>query len=160
MPINIIFDYLQMICILIKMDFTENVIIEQIIDNNKPGISGGDNTSTPTVTIHKPYITRKTMSRYEYAGLITQLAKYLAGIPDISKYLDEPYVNSLINPSELAFTLLENGKFDAIIDRGYELVNYSQLIVNQNWKDQLREYFKNKNIAVHNEIITQFGLDA
>lgn len=135
------------------MDFDE--IHEPVIVELK----GGDKLNAPKVQVYKPHITRKNISIYEYAGLLTKLAKYLAGIPDINNYVDEPYINSIINPTELAFTLLENHKFDAILDRGYEKVSYSQLTVNENWKDMLREYFKDKNTAIKNEIIIPFGLE-
>lgn len=144
------------------MDFRSSTNVEEpMIElvNRLQGLQGGSvETSRPQVL--KPHKTRKTISQFEYSGIITKLAKYLAGIPDISKYVDQPYVNSVINPCELAFKLLDDGKFDAVIDRGYEKVNYSQLIINEKWRNSIKEYFLAQQKHLYEEVVVPFGLGA
>ena len=100
-----------------------------------------------------PKITRDTLSVFEYVGVITKLAKYLSNIPDIEKYVSDVEVNQLINPAELAFNLLNEGKFDAVLDRGYEKVSFSKLKVKPQWKDMITNYFKTHHDSITNEVL-------
>ena len=72
---------------------------------------------------------------------------------DLDKYLTSIEVNQIINPAELAFNLLNDGKFDAIIDRGYELVTFSTLKVRKQWKDTISNYFKSQHDTIEREIL-------
>lgn len=90
---------------------------------------------------------------FEYVGVITKLAKYLSNIPDIEKYVSDVEVNQLINPAELAFNLLNEGKFDAVLDRGYEKVSFSKLKVKPQWKDMITNYFKTHHDSITNEVL-------
>lgn len=132
-------------------------------------ISGGDDdepasssqTPQPTnseVEIYYPKITRDMIGLYEYVGVITKLAKYLYDLPDLGKYLNDLEVNSLINEAELAFQLLDSGKMDAIIDRGYEKVTFSVLKVRPQWKETILHYFAERRSNVENEMLKPLGL--
>ena len=79
-----------------------------------------------------PKITGNTISRFEFCHVITQLAKYLESLTDLSKYVNTKENNndeeiSFINPAEQAFKLLMNHKFDAILQRREEKVSFSVL---------------------------------
>lgn len=74
-----------------------------------------------------PVITRRKLSIYEYAGMLTQLSEYFMNLKDLDKYIDEPQINNIIDPCKLAFELLIQGKIDIQIERlGYETVLFSQ----------------------------------
>ncbi len=107
-----------------------------------------------------PKITRETLSIYEYAGVLTKLSRYLDSLNDIGKYIDEIEVNQIISPAELAFNLINDGKFDAILDRRYEKVTFSVMKVKQEWKDRLRRYYDTQHEAVRNEILAPYELNA
>lgn len=110
------------------------------------------------VEVHYPKMTRETLSIYEYVGVITKLAKYLNSLTNLDKYLPDIEVNQIINPAELAFNLLNDGKFDAVIDRGYELVTFSVLKIKKQWKDTISNYFKNQHDTIENEILGPLDL--
>lgn len=91
----------------------------------------------------KPVKTRKNMSKYEFAATITKLANYLDTLDSLEQYVDEANINEFVNNSELAYHLLMEGKFDAIINRlSYEEVNFSQLKINPLWISLLDNYYK------------------
>jgi len=145
-------------------------IVDKVKANMSQSISGGDddNESPPSsqstrstnseVEVYYPKITRDMIGLYEYVGVITKLAKYLYDLPDLSKYLNDLEVNSLINESELAFQLLDSGKMDAIIDRGYEKVTFSVLKVRPQWKETILHYFAERRSNVENEMLKPLGL--
>lgn len=110
------------------------------------------------VEVYYPKMTRETLSIYEYVGVITKLAKYLNSLTNLDKYLPDIEVNQIINPAELAFNLLNDGKFDAVIDRGYELVTFSVLKVKKQWKDTISNYFKNQHDTIEKEILDPLDL--
>lgn len=110
------------------------------------------------VEVYYPKMTRETLSIYEYVGVITKLAKYLNSLTNLDKYLPDIEVNQIINPSELAFNLLNDGKFDAVIDRGYELVTFSVLKIKKQWKDTISNYFKNQHDTIEKEILAPLEL--
>lgn len=83
----------------------------------------------------KPIITRKKLSIYEYAGLLTQLSEYFMNIKDLDKYIDEPQINNIIDPCKLAFELLINGKIDVQIER----LNYETVLFSQCQRDEMIE---------------------
>lgn len=112
------------------------------------------------IEIHHPKITRPTISVYEYVGAITKLAKFLYSINDLERYISEVEVVQVINPAELAFKLLDEGKFDAILDRGYERVSFSTLKVRPQWRDMIINYFAQQNKNLHDEMLVPLGIAA
>ena len=129
----------------------------QLKENNKNENSIG-NEQSATMEVYYPKITRETLSIYEYVGVITKLAKYLNSLTSLDKYLSDIEVNQVINPAELAFNLLNDGKFDAVIDRGYELVTFSVLKIKKQWKDTISNYFKNQHNTIEKEILAPLEL--
>lgn len=113
-----------------------------------------------TMEVYEPHITRETLSIYEYVAVITKLAKYLFSLMDIDKYIDEVELNQVVNPSELAFNLLNDGKFDAVIDRGYEKVTFSKLKVREQWKETIRNYFNYRHQVMEEEVLKPLNLNA
>lgn len=140
-------------------------------DDIKRMLYGGDKsaTSTPSddnvniapqasIQIYHPHITRDIISVFEYANVVTKLAKHLQSLPSLEQYIPNVDTNQIIDPTELAFNLLEEGKWDAIIDRGYEKVTYSTLRVRQQWKDMLRNYFDQRRVTIENELLRPLKL--
>lgn len=130
----------------------ESIQLTENDDNNK------NSQQSANVEVYYPKMTRETLSIYEYVGVITKLAKYLNTLTNLDKYLPDIEVNQIINPSELAFNLLNDGKFDAIIDRGYELVTFSVLKVKKQWKDTISNYFKNQHDTIEKEVLEPLDL--
>ena len=112
------------------------------------------------IEVYEPHITRETLSIYEYVAVITKLAKYLFSLMDIAKYIDEVELNQVVNPSELAFNLLNDGKFDAVIDRGYEKVTFSKLKIREQWKETIRNYFNYQHQVMDEEVLKPLNLNA
>lgn len=107
-----------------------------------------------TVVRHKPRITRDTMSKYEFVRVITAVAKYLMDIKDLGKYCDDIEVTSLINPCEIAFRLLMNGRMNATLNRlGYECVTFSELRINPIWVHILEHYYQTRHDAEMDELL-------
>lgn len=116
-------------------------------------------SSDVTIEHHKPRITRPIMSKFEFVRVCTAAAKYLYALPDLSQYITTPEVNDLINPAELAFLLIINGKLNATFDRlGYEKVTMSELKINPVWIDMVKHYFDFRHNSEHNEILKAYGL--
>lgn len=127
-------------------------------NTNDTATDTATDTNATTMEVYYPKMTRETLSIYEYVGVITKLAKYLNSLTSLDKYLSDIEVNQIINPSELAFNLLNDGKFDAVIDRGYELVTFSKLKIKKQWKDTISNYFKNQHDIVEKEILKPLEL--
>lgn len=119
-----------------------------------------DPITDTNMQVYKPKITRPTMSKYEFVRVCTAAAKYLYTLPDLSKYIKATEVNDLINPAELAFLLVINGKLNATLDRlGYEKVTLSELKINPVWVDIVKSYFNHRHECEHREILEQYGLN-
>lgn len=94
----------------------------------------------------KPVITRQKLSIYEYAGMLTQLSEYFMNIKDLDKYIDTPQINNIIDPCELAFKLLLEGKLDIQIERfGYETVLFSQCERDEMIEKEISNYLTARN---------------
>lgn len=119
---------------------------------------GNDNGDGKQRSLLTAQLTRPLLSKFEYASVITTLAKYLFTISDISKYIIDEELNSIISPCELAYRLLNENKFDAILDRGIERVHYSTLIKNPLWDSMIEDYFKNHNNSIQTELVEALGL--
>lgn len=128
----------------------ENNIDENKIDENKIELVDKE---TSMMKEYFPIMTRDTLSIFEYVGVITKLAKYLSSLKSLDKYISEVEVNQIINPAELAFNLINDGKYDAILDRGYERVTFSKMKVKQQWKDMITNYFKEQHEVVQHEVL-------
>lgn len=115
-----------------------------------------------TVEIYKPKLTRNTLSIYEFVRVITAVAKHLSSIRDISAYISDSNdieINSIINPAELAFKLVKEGKINATLERlGYEKVTFSELKINPLWINTLEDYFATRRDAEVNELLRPLGL--
>ena len=126
--------------------------------DNQHNVKLHENNPKTEVEVYYPRMTRNTLSIFEYVGVITKLAKYLNSLTNLDKYLSDIEVNQIINPAELAFNLLNDGKFDAVIDRGYELVTFSTLKVKKQWKETISNYFKQQHETVEQEILKPLDL--
>ena len=85
--------------------------------------------SDVTVEKFKPKLTRDICSVFEFVRVITDLANHLYTLPSIEKYIDGIEIKNIIEPCDLAYRLLRNGRFNAILDRGTEKVTFSELHV-------------------------------
>ena len=122
-------------------DIVKQSRVKEIINNRQQSID-----KIPKL---KPVKTRKNISKYEFAAVITKLALYLNSIPSLEDYVDVVSYNGFINPSELAYNLLMKGVFDAIVNRlDYEDVSFSQLKINPQWCALLESYFKRNHEAL------------
>lgn len=138
-----------------KPPSTEETVIDDIYDND----SNNKDNNKPQMPIYKPRITRPTMSKFEFVRICTAVAKLLYSLPDLSKYINTTEVNNLINPSEVAFLLVINGKINAIFDRlGYEKVTMSELRINPIWIETCKNYFNHRHQTEQHEILEQYGL--
>ena len=128
------------------------------ISNKNKNITLIKQTNDKQVEIYEPHITRPILSIYEYVGVHTMLAKYIDAQSSIKQFIDDVEVNFTINTAELAFHLLKEGKWDAVIDRGYEKVTYSKLKHNKQWEDIIDRYFKQQREVYKNELFAPLGL--
>ena len=111
-----------------------------------------------TVEIYKPKLTRPIMSIYEYAEVNTMLAEYLEAQKSVRQFTNDIEVKSTINPAELAFYSLLENKWNAVLNRGYELVSYSELKYNPQWRDTIANYFKAQHQAQRDELFGPLNL--
>ena len=137
-----------------EKDFDIESFAQMIGGDDKENVNVAVYEDAPEVEVYKPVITRETMSKYEFVRVITAVGKYLNSLPDISKYYKEVEVNSLINPLELAFNLVMEGKMNATLDRlGYEKVTFSELKINPLWIEIVKNYFEQRKKAEQKELI-------
>lgn len=139
----------------------DNVPIEShdsTFDAKTDDVSFTTSDNESTVEVYYPHITRDTISIFEYVGVITKLARYLYSLTNLSKYISEIEVNQIINPAELAYHLLKSGKFDAVIDRGYERVTFSVLKIKPQWQEMIENYFTQQHEVVQNELLQPYNL--
>lgn len=115
-------------------------------------------TPTSEIETYEPKITRPTMSIFEYAEVHTMLAEYIAANKSIKNFIDDVEVRGNVNPAELAFHLLKEGKWDAKIDRGYEVVSYSKLKINPQWETTILNYFNQQHETQKKELFEPLGL--
>lgn len=101
---------------------------------------------------YEAIITRPILSKFEYVGCITSLANYLKSLKSINRYTEAIDCGLLVNPSELAFRLLDQGKMDVIIIRNrIEKVTFSKLYKNPLWREEIINYFDEKNKSMKKE---------
>lgn len=102
---------------------------------------------------YKPHITRDSISLYEFARVITDLANHLYELPNIEKYIDEIEVRNIIDPCTIAYRLLMEGKYNCLIDRGYEKVSFSNLKKNKNVLTLIESYLTQQESKRKHDII-------
>jgi hypothetical protein len=91
--------------------------------------------------IYKPNLTSRNMTIYELSNVITTLAGYLENLTSLNEFVDLKN-GTLINSSSIAWELLKNKKFDAVIDRKVEFVSFSELKLNPLHTKLLDDYFE------------------
>ena len=136
------------------VDFVRSLYGGAAKDSTKVEAEVVDTIQNPStkMEIYRPIVTRPIMSKFEYVGAITSLALYLKGLKSIAKYADIVDCSALVNPSELAFHLLDQGKMNVILIRNRsEKVSFSELYVNQLWRQEILDYFKTKNQSMEQE---------
>lgn len=135
-------------------DFISNMYggaSNEIQDNLKSNHEIIDPIATGRMETYKPVVTRG-MSKFEYVGAMTSLARYLKGLKSIAKYVDVVDCSTLVNPCELAFYLLDKGKMNVLFIRNRcEKVTFSELTYNKLWRDEVIDYFKKKNESMNEE---------
>lgn len=114
---------------------------------------------TLKITTHTtgPKFTRPILSIYEYACILTTLAKYLDNQTELTEYLPpSTELQDFINPSFLAFELLERGKVNAILTRnGEEQFSLQELYIKPEWKNMIRDYISTKRELMKKELLHQ-----
>ena len=109
-----------------------------------------------------PKLTCPMISRFEFCHVITQLARYLESLSDLSRYLDleenETHKLLFINPAEQAFKLLMAHKFDAIIQRRNEKVSFSVLEIDPQDIDIIEWDFKQQQ-GVQEELLKRWKFE-
>lgn len=85
--------------------------------------------SDVTIEKFKPRLTRDICSVFEFVRIVTDLANHLYNLPSIEKYINGIEIKNIVEPCDLAYKLLRNGRFNAILDRGTEKVTFSELHV-------------------------------
>lgn len=120
--------------------------------NEKPEIISANSGE---IAEFEPIKTRKYISLYEFTRVITDLALHLYELPDIERFVDDIEIANIIDPCTLAFKLLMSGKFNAIIDRGYEKVTFSRLKKNKNTIKLVENYLKQQENNRRADILEQ-----
>jgi hypothetical protein len=111
--------------------------------------------------INKERKTRPQLTIYELSGIITSLAQNIFDAKSLKEFVkDDSEINGVVNPSDIAFHLLKNGEFDAIINRKSENIHFSQLYVNPMHYELLENYFLKQRKTVDRKINSKFGVTA
>ena len=124
-------------------------------------IKGGDMARKQTsenIRKYKPVITSKYISIYEYTRLLTELSLLLFNQKSLSKYINTIEVKNIIDTNRIAYDLLKHGVFDAVIDRGYEKVNFSELIVNPLWDDMIERFLNEQEETINTSFLSMLKL--
>ena len=115
-------------------------------------------TNDLTVEKYDPKITHRKMSIFEYAEAHTKLAEFIASGNSVRDYIDDVEIKANVNPAELAFHILKENKWDATINRGYELVSYSRLKINPQWEETIQNYFNAQHDTQKHDLFQPLGL--
>ena len=103
---------------------------------------------------YKPLVTSKYISIYEYAKLLTDLSLFLFNQKSLSKYIDNIEVRNIIDTNKIAYELLKNGIFDAVIDRGYEKVLFSNLNINPLYNSMIEDFLNEQENNINNSFLS------
>lgn len=107
---------------------------------------------------YSPKITSKFISIYEYAKLLCDLSTYLYNKKSLSKYINTLEVKNMIDTNKLAYELLKNHTFDAVIDRGYEKVTFSKLKINPIYNHMIENFLKEQNENINKSFLSLINL--
>lgn len=113
--------------------------------------------SYPKKPNEKPTITRPLMSIFEFVRVITELAKHIYNVKSLSDYVEDKNMNTIVYPCEIALKLLEEGKYDAKINRGYETVWFSDLRKNPQWTTIIEAYYRQQHDNAK-QFLSAYGL--
>ena len=103
--------------------------------------------------------TRPIVGCYELSAILTQLSKHIYEISELSSLIDNPgAIDNFINPADIAFRLIKEGKYDAILNRDAEDVVFSNLYTNKSLMDQLDMYFKKQDKIIKTAVLDGLGL--
>lgn len=119
-----------------------------------------DNISQPKMEIFKPVYTRPILSKNEYVGALTTMAKYIDDLDSLEDYIEDGIeIHNLGNSAAIVFSLFKAGKLDCLIIRnhGREKITMSQLKINPRWIEQLDKYFKKWKKSVDKELFQQIS---
>lgn len=113
---------------------------------------------TSEIEEYAPVKTSKYISIYEYAKLLTDLSLYLYETKSVSRYIEDLEVENIIEPNKLAYELLKNGTFDAVIDRGYEKVTFSKLKVNPIYDNLIVKFLAEQESNINRNFLELLNL--
>lgn len=114
--------------------------------------------SDVTIEKFKPKITRDICSVFEFVRVVTDLANHLYTLPSIEKYIDGIEIKNIVEPCDLAYKLLRNGRFNAILDRGTEKVTFSELHVDPFTYELVESYLAQQEDTRHKSFLEKLGL--
>lgn len=114
--------------------------------------------SDVTIEKFKPKITRDICSVFEFVRVVTDLANHLYTLPSIEKYIDGIEIKNIVEPCDLAYKLLRNGRFNAILDRGTERVTFSELHVDPFTYELVESYLAQQEDTRHKSFLEKLGL--
>lgn len=134
------------------------ITIEDNYKGGKIATNEEANNNKETIRKYKPIITSKYISIYEYARLLTELSLLLFNQKSLSKYINTIEVKNIIDTNKIAYELLKNKVFDAVIDRGYEKVNFSELIVNPIWDNMIEQFLNEQEETINNTFMSMLQL--
>ena len=139
--------------VLIGGDSNDAVDINGKRDETDKWINNSD-----VVEKYKPIKTCRRMSIFEYSETHTLFAEYIDSLKSVKSFVEELEIRSTINPVEIAFYALLENKWDANLDRGYELVSYSCLKYNPQWRDEVSNYFNDQHETQKEELFKPLQL--
>ena len=114
--------------------------------------------SDVTIEKFKPKVTRDICSVFEFVRVVTDLANHLYTLPSIEKYIDGIEIKNIVEPCDLAYKLLRNGRFNAILDRGTEKVTFSELHVDPFTYELIETYLNQQEETRHKSFLEKLGL--
>ncbi len=114
--------------------------------------------SDVTIEKFKPKVTRDICSVFEFVRVVTDLANHLYTLPSIEKYIDGIEIKNIVEPCDLAYKLLRNGRFNAILDRGTERVTFSELHVDPFTYELVESYLAQQEDTRHKSFLEKLNL--
>ena len=112
----------------------------------------GDDKVKTVIEKTKPLYRRPMCSKYEYARILTVLAKAIFNSNNLKDFIDEDEVTSMVDYIDLAYKLIKSGKWDAQLNNGYDVANLSELKINPIWEKQIEIYLKEHHESMNREL--------
>ena len=112
----------------------------------------GDDKVKTVIEKTKPLYRRPMCSKYEYARILTILAKAIFNSNNLKDFIDEDEVTSMVDYIDLAYKLIKSGKWDAQLNNGYDVANLSELKINPIWEKQIEIYLKEHHESMNREL--------